>query len=469
MVMKMMTLKSMSQTTGIVGSLILACAAAPAFAGNNSSYGAQLSGPNALPTHAAPGHCYARVKHDAQYATESQIITVADAYQKIEVTQAQLVSRQEQIVVKEPSVRFEVRQPSYRTVNEQIMTRPAYEKLSVSKPQFKTVEETVMVSAPRVVWKRGNPGALAAQGYNVLSTLQSGSSGASTSSSYGSGVSGSGYSSHNATGHSSGYNSASNNQCGPECEIWCLVEEPGESVTYNRKVLASPGQVQRQSVPAKYTSVSRQVVSDPGGVREIPVPAQYRSITVEDVVTPGGQRLVPVPAQTGKVAKKNLIQPESYEWMRVICNTGQVISSAPANFTPPPTYAAPAYVAPIAVQPSIAPCATGTSLASDGTCRRREDLPYAPVVPPLSSLSSGSYNTGSYNTGSYNTGSYSSGTYSGASTSQSATDYSYYNNPPSSLSYSSTTHGTSHLQNAAEPRIYGGEGLNSHHSASHNP
>jgi len=259
--------------------------------------------PDLLPSSPNAGECYARVEIPAQYSTSSEHIIVEQGYSHIEVTQPQLAPREENVLVKEASVKYRVRQPTYRSVTEQMMVRPAYDKLSVSRPSFSTVTETIQTSAPRLVWKRGNPGKLRAQGYTIHSTADAGRYGK-------------GYTSTAQYGTSGGQH------CGATCEIWCLVEEPGESVKFNRKVMTNPGQVTRHQVPAKYQTIHKQVVSDPGGVEEIPVPAEYRTVTVEDVIHPGGEREVHVPPKYGEVATKTLIAPARYEWRRVLCKPG---------------------------------------------------------------------------------------------------------------------------------------------------
>lgn len=257
--------------------------------------------PELVPHSSNPGECYARIEVPAEYSTSSEQVIVEEGYSTVEVQQPILATRQENVMVKEASVRYQVRQPSYRSVTEQMLVRPAYDKLTVSAPQFSTVTETIQTSAPRLVWKRGNPGKLAAQGYTIHSTANGGSY---------------------TQGHGGLTEFRGATECGPTCEIWCLVEEPGEQVQFNRKVMTSPGQVQRQTVPAKYKTIHKQVVSDPGGVEEIPVPAEYRSVTVEDVVDPGGERVVNVPPKYAEVATKHLVSPSRYEWRRVLCAPG---------------------------------------------------------------------------------------------------------------------------------------------------
>jgi len=265
--------------------------------------------PELVPHASNPGECYARFEIPAEYSTNSEQIMVEEGYSKVEVHQPTLATRQENVMIKEASVRYNVRQPTYRSVTEQMMVRPAYDKLSVSAPQFSTVTETIQTSAPRLIWKQGNPGKLAAQGYTIHSTANGGT--------------------YNRR-HDGMSEFRGATECGVTCEIWCLGEEPGEQVQFNRKVMTSPGQVQRHTIPAKYRTIHKQVVSDPGGVEEIPVPAQYRSVTVEDVVGPGAERVVNVPPKYAEVATKHLVAPSRYEWRRVLCapGTGTIKSGA---------------------------------------------------------------------------------------------------------------------------------------------
>jgi len=318
--------------------LILGVAIAPlALAGGTGGYPSYT--PDLLPANPNTGECYARVEVPAQFATGSQRVMVEEGYSHLQVQQPQLASRQEKVMVKEASTRFRVRQPSYRSITEQMLVRPAYDKLSVSAPQFSTVKERVKTSAPRLVWKRGNPGKLAAQGYTIHSTADAGRYGQGYSSTIQQGIIG-------------------GTSCGDTCEIWCLVEEPGASVEFNRKVMTSPGRVQRTTVPAKYQTIHKQVVSDPGGVEEIPVAAEYRTVSVQDIVHPGGENAVHVPPKYADVATKTVTSPERYEWRRVLCapGTGTIKSSADyarststhsaRSYSTAPTYSTRTYSSP---------------------------------------------------------------------------------------------------------------------------
>lgn len=291
---------SIQLRSGLMASFATVLLSGTAFAGNHS---VPAYTPDLLPANPNSGECYARVEIPAQYQHGSETVMTEEGYQTLQVLPPELATRQEDVLVKEASVRYQVRQPTYKSVSEQLLVRPSYDKLTVSAPQFSTVTETLQTSAPRLVWKRGNPGKLRAQGYVIHSTADGGRNGQ-------------GYSSTTQYGAQGGA------QCGEMCEIWCLVEEPGQTASYTRKVMTNPGGVQRVTVPAKYQTITKQVVADPGGVTEIPVPAEYRSYTVEDVVREASGQYVEVPAKYGQVQTKTLVSPERYEWRRVLCAPG---------------------------------------------------------------------------------------------------------------------------------------------------
>ncbi|GHA88333.1 hypothetical protein GCM10009069_09110 [Algimonas arctica] len=285
----------MTYRSVLLGASILMIAG-PALAGPTSpSYV-----PDLLPPNPVAGECYGRVEIPAQYETTTQRVLTREAHQRVLVQQPQLQATTERVLVKEPSVRYVVRQPTYATVTEQVLTRPGFDKLSVSEPSFQTVTETLHTGRPRLVWKRGNPTKLRAQGYKIHSTADAG-------------VGGRGYSSTTQYGQSGG------ERCGSVCEIWCLVEEPGESVAVTRQVLSHSGQVHRTPVPAQYQSIVKQVVTDPGGVQKIPVPGEYRDLHVEKLVHPGGTATINVPAEYGHAQGRKLVSEARYEWRRIVC------------------------------------------------------------------------------------------------------------------------------------------------------
>ena len=262
--------------------------------------------PSAVPSNPSAGECYARVKIPARYETQSRSVKVEDGFTKYQVEQPLISSRAHEVMVKEPSVEYRVRQPRYESVTEKLMVRPAYEKLKVAPPQFQTITETVQVSSSRLIWKKGNPAQLRAQGYVIHSTANAGPGGQ-------------GYSSTTQYGAVNGPEAT---LCADSCEIWCLVEEPGQSVSYNRKVLSQPSMIYRVPVAAKYQSITKQVLVDPGGVEEIPIPAKYQTVMMEDVIPARATGSYDVPAVYNDVAVNVPVEDERWEWRRVVCETG---------------------------------------------------------------------------------------------------------------------------------------------------
>lgn len=305
----------------IIATSLTACllgGAGTAFAGNPTGF------PSALPPVSNPGECYAQVKIPAQYSTGSETVLKADGFAGLDVTEPQFQSRTETVMTKEPSTRYIVRQPRYQSVSERILTRPGHDVLSVSDPQFSTVTETLQTSAPHLVWKRGNPGELQRQGYIIHSTADGRLRAPAGSGQY----QGGSY----ATTQNGG------DRCGPGCEIWCLVEEPGASVTVSRRALIAPPRVVRTPVAPQYKTILKQVVADPGGVEEIPVPAEYSSVDVQDLVRPAEVFEVDVPPVMGEVETKVLVSPERYEWRRVLCQPGTGTIRSGSSFSSEPTY-----------------------------------------------------------------------------------------------------------------------------------
>lgn len=282
------------------------CLSAPSFAGQTGP----AYVPDLLPSDPVAGECYARVEIPAQYETTTHQVVTREAHTRLQLQQPKLTSRSEQIMIKEPSVRYVVRQPTYRTVTDKIMTRPGYDKLSISPPVFQTQTETIQKSAPRLIWKKGNPGKLRAMGYKIHSTADAG-------------IGGKGYSSTTQYGQIGG------ERCGPMCEIWCLVEEPGDQITVTRQVLSQAAKIHRTPVPPVYQTIQKQVVADPGGVEKIPVPAEYRTLQIEELVHQGGAAQIDVPAEYGQVQGRRLIAEARYEWRLAVCapGTGRAIQS----------------------------------------------------------------------------------------------------------------------------------------------
>ena len=320
---KQETLRTVLTLSGAVALMAGAAGASPL----PPSYVPDLEPPNPV-----VGECYARVEIPAQYEAVNQTVLKREGHKRLMVQPPQLESRVERVMVKEPSVRYVVRQPTYKTVQETIMTRPAYDKLSVSEPVFQTVTETLQTGKSRLVWKRGNPAKLRAQGYIIHSTADAGSGGK-------------GYTS------TTDYARTGGQRCLDDCVIWCLVEEPGDNVTVTRQVMSHAGQVHRTPVAPEYKTITKQVVADPGGVEKVPVPAEYKNIHVEKLIKPASTATITVPPEYGQAQGRRLVSEARYEWRRIACKPGapaytharppvtsQTIHSSTVTHSRPSTY-----------------------------------------------------------------------------------------------------------------------------------
>lgn len=263
------------------GLIIVAAMAlgAPAMAGGAHGHGGTMPGastfPFEAPPDAQPGECFARVKVPAQYRNVTQQVVVDEGGVRMHVTPAQFVTRTQQYTAREAGIRYEVRQPVYKTVTEKVMVRPGFKKLQVVPAEYRNVSQNVQVSAPHLAWKPGR--SLVDAAVKVTHTNQG--------------------------------------------DVFCLVEEPGETRTISKRVQVRGESVQAVDVPPVYETITRQVMVDPGGVRQVPVPAQYANINSQELVHPAGYTESPVPPRYATVTKKVLVAPESFRWVRVLCKT----------------------------------------------------------------------------------------------------------------------------------------------------
>lgn len=254
------------------GGIPAGCSTGPAVSSSSTPIGTEL--PNAQ-----PGQCFARVVIPAVYDDVPQTVTTQDSYDRISVTEPQFAPDSVNVKIRDESVKYIVRQPRYEARTEQVLVKPAYERLTVVPAQFDMVSEQVQVGQPRLVWRPGK---------NL------------------SGIS--------RTDPNTG-------------AVYCLVEEPGKTVTVHKRVVRVPEQVRAQAVPAQYVSVTKQVLVDPGGVDQQVIPAQFRDVPVSRLVNPAGQVAQPVAPQTKTINTRVLRSPERFEWVPVLCNTNSDHSS----------------------------------------------------------------------------------------------------------------------------------------------
>jgi len=222
------------------------------------------------------GECFARVLVPAQYRTYTEQIVVDEGGSRITVSAPKFGSTHQQYVMRDASVRYEVRQPVYKRVSQQVMVRPGYKTLRVIPGEYRNVSEQVQISPPRLTWK---PGASLASkaGVKLTQTRQG--------------------------------------------EVYCLVEEPGETQTVSKQVQIRADRVEAVDVPPVYRTISREVLVDPGGVREIQIPAQYGSYGIQQLVQPARQISQPMAPQMRSITRKQQISEERFDWVKVLCET----------------------------------------------------------------------------------------------------------------------------------------------------
>lgn len=218
------------------------------------------------------GECAARITIPARYRTDQRQVIVQDAHTKLAFSEPALHSDTVRVKVRDEYTRYKVRQPRWEVETEEIVARPEYERLTVRPAQWKFIDETVDISQPRLVWKRGN-----VAGSQITRTDP---------------VTGS---------------------------VFTLLEEPGETRTYRKRVMLAPEQVVATRVPAKSLTVTRRVLTDPGGVDAETVPAEFRNYAVEKITQPAMAREIPVPAKRELISTDIMVSPERWEWVPVLC------------------------------------------------------------------------------------------------------------------------------------------------------
>ena len=228
---------------------------------------------------AQPGQCFARIVIPAAYDDVPQTVTSQEAYEAIDVTEAQFAPDSVNVKVRDEGVKYIVRQPRYEVRTEQVLIRPAYERLTVIPAQFSQVTETVTIGQPRLVWKPGR-------------------------------------------------NLSSVSRVDPNTgAVYCLVEEPAKTMTVQKRVMTQPEQVRTETIPAQYTTVTKQVLTDPGGVDQVAIPAEYKDISVQRLANPAQQMSRGVAPQTRTIMTKVLRAPERFEWVPVLSDTNATRSS----------------------------------------------------------------------------------------------------------------------------------------------
>jgi len=235
--------------------------------------------PSNPPANAAPGECYQRIRHDAQYNTIRETYVAADGYEVHEVyvngqlaTEPVLRADSQQYLAREAGVRYRVTEPVYETVTERVKVQPAYSRYEVVPARHETVTERVLVKEAQLVWKRGH------------------------------------------------HPKAKSVRHDPETgEIWCLVEEPAQYRTIERTVLTEPSRVVEIPVEAQYATISREVLVQEATVEEIPIEAKYASYDYQVLAHPAEVRSRQVERRMASYERHEMVSGERFEWVRVEC------------------------------------------------------------------------------------------------------------------------------------------------------
>lgn len=241
--------------------------------GQSSPAPVSNTGGNAdLPPNAQAGECYARVLEPAAYETRSEIITLREASERLELSEPVYEWVEKQVVVKEAWEEvLEVKPATYDWVIETVVIKEASEKLEVVDAVYEDQSEEVLVKPAYTTWK---------QGRGPIERID------------------------HATG-----------------EIMCLVEVPAEYKTVTRTVLVSPETTRRTVIPAETKEIKRRVMVKAPEVKRITHPAETQTIKVKQLVKAAEEIRIPVPAETKTITQEYKISDGELRWRSVLCET----------------------------------------------------------------------------------------------------------------------------------------------------
>lgn len=225
-----------------------------------------------LPPNARAGECFARVLEPATYESRSETITVREASERVELTEAAYEWVEKEIVVKEAWEEvLEVTPAQYDWVEETIVVEEASSKLEIMEARYEEKTEEVLVKPAYTTWK---------QGRGPIERID------------------------HATG-----------------EIMCLIEVPAEYKTVTSTVLVAPAKTNRIAIPAKTQVVKRQVMVKAPEVKRITHPAETKIVKVRQLVRAPEEVRIPVPAETKTITQQYKISDSELSWKNVLCET----------------------------------------------------------------------------------------------------------------------------------------------------
>lgn len=274
---------------------------------------------------AKAGECYAKVVTPAEFSTQTEVVVVQDAAERIKTIPAK-----------------------YETVEQTILVKEASGKISVVPAQFEDAVETIEVSPASKGWmKTVNRNEIPASPATLDAILRSGIDldDAETGTCFREYFSPAEYQTQNEQVLLS---EGSEKIIATEPE-YTVVEErvvvkeassqvvdiPASYRTETQQVLVEPaktvwkkgrGPVERidnstgeimclVEIPARYESITKTVLDKPAGSKRIDIPAVYKTVQVQRVSVPAAEEREIVPAEYQTVSKRVKVADPSFYWL----------------------------------------------------------------------------------------------------------------------------------------------------------
>ncbi len=224
-----------------------------------------------LPPNAAPGQCFTRIWMEPQYETVAERKLLAEAGERIEVTQPKYRQVSKRVMTSEASTKLITVPATYKTVSERVLVKPARTITETVPAQYETKMVKVLDKPAHTIWKKGT---------GPIQRVDA------------------------STG-----------------EIMCLVEVPASYKTIEQKVVKTPATTRSRQIEAEYKTVSRRVVDVAAHTKEVTIPAEYSNVMVTELVTPGTERRVAIPAKYTQVTSQKLVKDGHMDWREILCET----------------------------------------------------------------------------------------------------------------------------------------------------
>lgn len=184
---------------------------------------------------------------------------VGDCYMKVEVP-AQYETVKKQILLAEAGERIVVTEPKYKEVKERILVQEASFRLEATPAKFKTVSERVMVSPEREEWR-------VSRSDDIYSILQNGSQ----------------------------LETRVDSKTG---ETLCKIKVPAKYKTVSKKVMVNGPSTRRIEIPAKYTTITKRVLVEEATEVRKQIPAKFQTVSSKNLVSSSNIQWVPVLCRT---------------------------------------------------------------------------------------------------------------------------------------------------------------------------